>query len=324
MTHITAGAVLFALSSVVATAHAEAPVLVRAFDASVGEVPESISFGVDGNLYISVGNAVRRLTPEGALEVWGTLPITGAFALGVKVGPDGCVYNASTSLDADVAGAFVWRICEQGEVEQYAALDPKGGPNDLAFDEYGNLFVTDPILGKIYKVDQAGSVSVWLDDPLLKGEPADPALVFSQQGVNGIAFDKNGNNLFVGNLDFGRILAIKIKHKDEAGSISVVAEDPALRGADGIAFDEKGTLYVAVGAQRQLVSVDKHGSVNVVSQDSLLHGPSSVAFDTAGEARNELYIADSDFLKAFGIQPGPAEPNLVKLRAAEAGLPLLP
>ncbi|MDB4989654.1 MAG: hypothetical protein JWN04_4832 [Myxococcaceae bacterium] len=322
MTHISAGALLFALSSlVVSAASAQAPSLVREFDASAGEVPESITFDQSGNLYISIGSTIRRLTPEGDFEVYGTLPIA-AFALGVKVGPDGCVYNASTSLDPSVVGAFVWRICAQGEVEEFAALDPAGGPNDLAFDKHGNLFVTDPILGKLWQVDEHGHASVWLDDPLLKGNPRSPALLFKQQGANGIAFDRQGN-LFVGNLDYGRILEIKHKHGGEAGAISVFAESPALRGADGIAFDKDERLYVAVGAQRQLVSVDKHGVISVVSSDALLHGPSSLVFGTECGDEQTLYICDSDFLKAFGLATGPAQPNLVELHTHTRGLPLL-
>src|SRR5882757_3536118 len=73
------------------------------------EIPESVTTDEHGNLYVSVGNTIRRRAPGGAFSVFATLPLP-INALGVKVGPDGCVYNASTSLSA-VPGAFVWRIC---------------------------------------------------------------------------------------------------------------------------------------------------------------------------------------------------------------------
>ena len=45
-----------------------------------------------------------------------------AFALGVKVGPDGCVYNTSTSLDRQVVGAFVWRTCTAESTQIFSTL----------------------------------------------------------------------------------------------------------------------------------------------------------------------------------------------------------
>jgi sugar lactone lactonase YvrE len=317
MTHFTAGALLLALSALGATASAQTPVLLRA----LSELPESITIDPSGDLYVSIGSTIQRLPPGGELEVYGTLPIA-AFALGVKVGPDGCVYNASTSLDPAVIGAFVWRVCEQGVVEQFAALNPAGGPNDLAFDEQGNLYVTDPILGIIYKLDPDGTPTVWLDDPLLKGNAADPALFFSRQGVNGVAFDRSGKHLYVGNLDYGRILRIGIDHQGRPGTVEVFAESPELRGADGIAFDKKNNLYVAVGAQDQLVSVSRHGVVSVVAEGNLLNGPASLVFGNQCDDETTLYIADSDFLRAFGYITEPAEPNLLTLQTPNAGLPL--
>ncbi|HEY6880103.1 MAG TPA: SMP-30/gluconolactonase/LRE family protein [Polyangiales bacterium] len=317
------GVLLFSMMSLAAgVAQADDPVLLRTFDPTAGELPESIAFDEAGNLFLSMGSTIRRLTPEGDLDVWATLPIP-AFVLGVKVGPDGCVYNASTSLNPAVVGAFVWRTCEQGVTEQYAALEPTGGPNDLAFDDCGNLFVTDPIGGKIFKVDESGSVSVFLDDPLLKGNATSPALLFSRQGVNGIAFAKNDKSFYVGNLDYGRILKVKLKNDGTFKSLSVVAEDPKLVGADALAFDKNQTLYVAVGAQNQLVSVQGNGAVNIVSNDPLLHGPAGLAFGVEPGDKKTLYIADLDFLKAFGLIPGTPQPNLLTLRTPSQGLPIL-
>lgn len=324
MTHTTASAFLFLCSSLIgSTAAAQTPALVRSFDPAAGELPESIAIDTDGTKYLSMGSTVRKLDTSGNLTLFATLPID-AFALGVKIGPDGCIYNASTSLSPAVVGAFVWRTCEAGNTEQFAALDPAGGPNDLAFDSAGDLYVTDPILGRIYKLDEDGYPTLWLEHPLLVGNPASPALQFSPQGVNGIAFDKKERNLYVGNLDYGRILRIGLSHCGEASGVHIFAESPLLRGADGIAFDNNQTLYVAVGAQDQLVKVSKHGAVSLVAQGGILNGPASVAFGTSHADRKTLYIADLDFLRAFGFIPEAPEPNLAKLQVQHKGLPLLP
>lgn len=322
MTHRTATALVFAMTALAATsARADDPTLVRSFDPAQGELPESVAVDDLGNLYLSMGSTVRRLDLDGRFELFGTLPIP-VFALGVKVGADDCVYTASTSLDPTVVGAFVWRICQQGVVEQYAALDPSGGPNDLAFDELGNLYVTDPIGGRIFKIDPMRNVSVWLEDPLLSGNASDPALLFAPQGVNGIALDKKGDNLYVGNLDYGRILRVPMDCNGAPGAIAVVAEDPRLRGADGIAFDRAGTLYIAVGAQDQLVAVDSHGEVALLAQGGNLHGPSSLAFGTAGSSKRTLYITNLDFLRAFGFVSEQPQPGLLKMTRLVPGLRL--
>ena len=281
------------------------------------DIPESVTTDDEGNLYVSVGNTVQKRPPGGAFSVLGTLPLPIA-ALGVKVGPDGCVYNASTSLSA-TPGAFVWRLCS-GSVEAFAELDHGGAPNDLAFDDDGSLFVTDPLLGEIWKIDEAGNAAVFLQHPLLAGDPADPALIFRQIGVNGIAFDKHHRNLYVSNTDRGTVLRIDLSAS--APTPVVFAQDARLRGADGIAFDQSGELWVAVNKTDTLASVDKRGRVRLHASGAPLDAPSSVVFGATRHDKHTLYLTSSAFSRTLGLQPGTPAPALVRLRAATPGLPL--
>ncbi len=296
---------------------------IAAFNPVNGELPESITIDHSGNLYFSLAGAgeIRKLTPAGQMTTIGTLPIA-AFALGVKVGPDGCVYNVSTSLSSSPSGAFVWRICTEGVVEEFAALDPNGGPNDLAFDHDGNLYVTDPFLGQIWKVTSDGRASVWLQHPLLQGNPVAPVLVFHEIGVDGIAFDANKEHLYVGNLDQGTIVRITLRAHGSAGDVDVFVSDPLLSGVDGIAFDQKGNLFAAVNAQDRLASIDDAGRITVLDQGGLLDGPSSVVFGTAPSDQHTLYIASSAFSRAFGFQSGTPHPALLSTKIKHKGLPL--
>jgi len=281
------------------------------------DIPESVTTDADGNLYVSVGNTIQKRAPGGAFGVLGMLPLPIA-ALGVKVGPDGCVYNASTSLSA-TPGAYVWRLCE-GSVEAFAELDQAGAPNDLAFDDDGSLFVTDPLLGEIWHVDEDGNASVFLQHALLAGNPADPALLFRQVGVNGIAFDRQHRNLYVSNTDQGTILRIDLRAPTPLPV--VFAQDARLRGADGIAFDQSGELYVAVNKTDTLVSVDKRGRVSVLESGGRLDAPSSVAFGATHRDKHTLYLMSSAFSRTLGFQPGTPAPALLTLRVATPGLPL--
>lgn len=320
---IAASMLVAGLNSSVASAGAEAfvcarePKVVSAF-ISGEEIPESVTTDEQGNLYVSVGNTIRKRAPGGAFSVFATLPLP-INALGVKVGPDGCVYNASTSLSA-IPGAFVWRICSANSVEVFAELDHSGAPNDLAFDESGNLFVSDPVLARIWRVDPTGSAEVFVQHPLLAGTPDNPALVFRALGVNGIALDPHQRSLFVSNTDQGSILRIDLRSAHPTPSVFV--QDSRLRGADGIAFDRSNTLWVAVNALDSLVTVDQRAQVRVRTQGGLLDAPSSVVFGTTRRDRSELYVMSSAFSRTLGLQAGTPQPALLSLRVATPGLPL--
>ena len=227
---------------------------------SLGESPESIALDKAGNSFVSIGNTIRKRTPAGVESTFMTLPIA-AFVLGVKVGPDGCVYNTSTSLDPAVVGAFIWKTCTAGAPTIFATLDPSGGPNDLAFDDNRNLFVTDPFLGKVYKITTAGTVSTWLQHPLLNGNAASPYLLFHAVGVDGLAFDEDKENLYLGNLDYGRLIRVPVRYNGSAGTPVVVASDPRLAGIDGFAFDKDGTIFAAINGQDHFVSISCGGVI---------------------------------------------------------------
>jgi sugar lactone lactonase YvrE len=293
------------------------PALLASF-VSGQDIPESVTTDDVGNLYVSVGNTVQVRAPGGSFGVFATLPLPIA-ALGVKVGPDGCVYNASTSLSPD-PGAFVWRLCGAGSVEAFSELDQSGAPNDLAFDDDGSLFVTDPLLGQIWKIDEDGNSVVFLQHSLLAGNPADPALIFRQIGVNGIAFDKHHRFLYVSNTDQASVLRIDMSKPTP--SPVVFAQDARLRGADGIAFDNAGNLLVAVNSQDTFVSIDKRGRISTVASGGLLDAPSSVVFGATHRDKHTLYLMSSAFSRTLGLQPGSPRPALLTLRADTPGLPL--
>ncbi len=316
-----------AVGFVCATAEAQASGLttVRALDASKGELPESLTIDKQGNLYATMGPTVRKVTPSGQMSTFATLPVPpGVLSAGLKFGDDGNLYVASGSLSPVPPAAFVWRVTPGGVVSQFAALDPTGFPNDIAIDDDGALFVTDPLLGLIWKIDEQGQPDVWLADPAFEGNAQDPYLVLSRFGVDGIAFNKHKDQLYVGNLDYGQILRVDVDCDGEPGDVEVWVDDfDALAGADGIAFDSKGTLFVAVNGQDRLVSIDKHRNLQIVAEGGLLDAPSGLVFGQNHWNDKTLYISSFAITRAFGIFPGPPHPALLKLPVKHKGLPLL-
>lgn len=296
---------------------------VASFNPALGQLPESVTLDAAGNFYLSMANTIQKLTPDGQLSLFAQLPIPqGAFALGVKFGPDGELYAGSGGFDPGQDAANVFRISADGTVTTLAHLNANAFPNDLAFDAAGNVYVSEPFLGKVWKITPQGSVSDWAVDPLLAGNPANPALLVHQFGADGIAFDKGKNNLYVGNLDAGSIVRIPVNADGSAGTPEVWVADARLKACDGIAFDEKGDLYVAVNGQDQLVKIDKHRAISVIAVGAPLDGPSSLVFGNKGKDRQNLYVSSFAINRALGTQAGVPQPNLLKLPGNTPGLPI--
>jgi sugar lactone lactonase YvrE len=305
----------------------EEPVLeqVASFDPALGQLPESMTADEQGNLFVStVGGAVFQLTPQHSVSQVATVVLpTGGQLTGIKVGPDGLLYISSASFTADPPAAIVWRVNPRsGEFAPFATLDPNGFPNDLVFDRDGNLLVSDPFLAQIWQIDPRGQASVWLSDPLLAGDPAAPAFVGVHAfGVDGLAFDAQKRDLYIGNVDFGRVLVSSPQGGQRGRRLSVLVEDPALKGIDGIALDRSGTVYAAVNTQNRLATVDRQGRVQILTEGGLLDSPSSFAFGTGRSDLHTLYVANFAIISFLTGQP--ANPGVLSLSVRVPGTPLL-
>jgi sugar lactone lactonase YvrE len=237
----------------------------------------------------------------------------------VKVGPDGNIYVVSASFNPALSAAAVWRVSPSGgQVSLFAALPQTSIPNDLVFDPEGDLYVTDSAQGQIWKIDPAGTAQVWFSDPLLLGNPQNP-IAGSPLGANGIAFDRFRRHLYVANTDYGRIVRIGFHHGHAQG-IEVVASSSLLIGADGIAFDALGDLYVAVNAADRIAIVSPIGAVYVLAEGSPLDAPSSLVFGTRHADRHTLYLTNFAILRFNGVKPGTPQPSLASLPVLIPGL----
>jgi sugar lactone lactonase YvrE len=317
-----------ALSLFPRTSEAATVTLVAAFDPNQGQLPESITRDFDGNVILSMAGAhtIAKIIPDGqhAPVNIATLPVaSGAFSLGVKVSEDGDIFACSAAFSASLDAAHVWRISPSGAVSEFAHLDAAGFPNDLVFDEDGNVYVTDSALGQIYKIDPAGTPAVWLRDSRLLGNAQHPPLGVAPFGANGIAFDRHQRVLYVDDTDFGAVYRVRVREDGSPGSRELFVSDPSLVGADGIAFDERGGLYVASNLQGHIVRIDRHGGLAVVAQGAPLDFPSSFAFGPERECGGTtLFISSFAIGEAIGIAPGAPHPSLDSIQVPFGGLPL--
>lgn len=151
-----------------------------------------------GNIWIadSEGAALRMLTPEGVVStlLGGADSDELAMPNDVAVGPDGFIYLS------DSCGGAVYRVDpETGSIEEEVAFDvaTEGGPNGLAFDTAGDLWVTteNVVLFCGIEGDAFGAAAGLYKIPLEDGDFADRETMFTEvaQFGDGLVFDAEGN-----------------------------------------------------------------------------------------------------------------------------------
>jgi sugar lactone lactonase YvrE len=293
---------------------------VAEFNGAASEAPENLAVDHRGNIYVSLAltGEIRKVTPEGHVSTFATLPSPGTgFMLGITFDLRGNLFVAFASFDSNHG---VWRVSKDGkETELFAPLtidgQPDGLPNDLKFDKKGNLYVSDFIGGKVWRIDRKGIVSIWKTDPLLMGVvvPGLGPISNFKVGANGLAFDKDKENLYVANTGLGRIVRIPLQDGGSAGDAVVFVEnEPLLRGADGINFDKDGKLYVAVNFQDRIVVISQKGDTATIAEGHILQNPADVIFGVHDQ-ENTLYIANFAIFRLLGIVKETPRPALLKM-----------
>jgi len=309
-------ACVFLLAAVVATTAAAVAATVPlttvvSLDPNANEYPEGIAIDKRGNVYIGLVSAgeIRKIDPAGTQSTLATLPVGDGILVGLAVDAPGNVYAALASFDPATHG--IWRIQPAGASERIAALDPAGFPNGLAFDERGNLFVSDSFLATVWRIATgSGAADIWLQSPLLAGDPVNGFGV----GANGLAFWRG--DLYVANTDAGSIVRVPVAADGSAGTPETYVADPAIAFADGIAFDIRGSLYVVNSLlTNTLVRIAPDRTLETLATaDDGLDYPASVAFGTGRGELKELYIAN--------VGDNFNRPSVMKADVGVPGVPL--
>ena len=308
--------VVLSVLPVAAAASSQVETLVS-FNPAAGEFPEGVAVDKTGNIYVSVTplGQIRRYAPDGSESLLATVPATAGFGpTGLALDATGTVYAADVTFDPATRG--VYRIGRDGSSER---LPGTGGilfANGLAFDQRGNLYVTDSISGAVWRIPRGGTAEVWAHDPLLAGNGS---FGFGFPiGANGIAFQHG--ELVIANTELSRLVRVPVLPDGSAGAADVLVQAPALFGADGVALDVKGNLYVAVSGQSTLVRVAPDGGsiTTLASATDGLDDDSSLAFGTGRGDRKALFFVN---FALFG-PPASAHPSLSRLEVGVPGVPL--
>jgi sugar lactone lactonase YvrE len=216
--------------------------------------PEGIAADRWGNIYV----ATFEFTQPNVIHVFGrhgrlrlTIPVPGV--------PLGMEFDAAGNLYvANFGGGSVLRFSPPFTAASVpsATFPVCGGPgagcglNAIAFDSNGDLYVSDSFGGRVFKIDfPGGTVSEFFAHDLLKpGSHGFPGF-----GANGLAF--GGGFLYIANTADDRVLRLNI------GTMTLSTFAESINGADGIAFDRDGRLWVCANQADEVVALNDKGRV---------------------------------------------------------------
>ncbi|HZA52168.1 MAG TPA: SMP-30/gluconolactonase/LRE family protein [Myxococcaceae bacterium] len=219
--------------------------------------PEGITADALGNLYVatfdvSASTGPGRIfvfAPSGQLlrrlDVAGSTP----FLLGVAFHP-----STRALLVVDFGGKAVLKVDPLTGASSVFAAIPGGagaGPNAIAFDRAGNVYVSDSFQGVVWRTGpQGGAALSWLNSALLRTAGVPPF------GANGLAFNRAENALFLANTGDDTVVRIPVAG-GAAGTPEVFVH--SINGADGLMVDGDDNIWVAANQADEIVVVDPSG-----------------------------------------------------------------
>lgn len=298
------------------------------FDEGQGQLPEGIAVDKRGNIFVGLaplGQLVK--IPAGTSEptVFGQIPginpASDLGLLGLTTDAQGNIYAGVQSSNLAANGVWVFDRTS-GEATRIPGSEAVGLANDVAFDNRGNLYVTDSALGVIWRLPRHGAFEQWLvGDPDLAGTGALGLGV--PIGANGIEF--HHGVLYVAVTEQFSLVAVPIGPSGLPGPSEVVATFPAglFPGApDGLAIDVHGDVYVALIAQQRIVKVDGSGDVTEVFAGDPLDWPSSIAFGTSRAEQKTLFAVSFSIGEGFGDPFPRSGPSVTGIGVGVPGSPL--
>lgn len=306
--------------------------VVKLFDPAASEFPDGIAV-FNGEIFVafSATGAIVNVHPNGTSRPYAQLPVVAnkGKTMGLAFDAAGNLYAAHTasSPPSPVSSpAGIFKIPAGGTDGGTVVGAPWAAgsnttimknPNGLAFDDGGNLYVTDPG-GSIFKIPAAGGsvAAPWTSDTKLGTGGACPGGSPTPTGANGIAFDTAGQAVFVTNTDRGAIVKVPVVALGAAGVASdAILDCGKLKGADGLALDARDhSFVVAVNGQNLVRRVSATADFTLIFQGPPLDSPAGIVQllpAAAPPAPEEFFVSNS--AAAAVAEAGTPKPSVIKL-----------
>nr|MCU0426134.1 putative Ig domain-containing protein [Candidatus Kapabacteria bacterium] len=230
------------------------------------ESPSNISSDNSGNLYVTDANRIRMITPSGDVSTF--------------------------------AGNGI-----SGHVNGFRTLAQFSSPNSMAFDSFGNMYVSDN--HRVRKIAPDGMVSTLFNN-LYNTDII--------QNAGALAVDQN-NNLYIGGVGIWKVTPSgDFSFLFQSWNVSYIDGFPggSLVMPLGMSVDPQGNLLLAQGFI--ITKLTPLGAYRIAGADysyGYIDGHGSVAkfYNASGVVQNaagELFVADNTNQRVRKITPGPA------------------
>jgi len=219
--------------------------------------PSGIAFNAAGDLFVSDNDKIWTFTPSASAP-----PTATVYASGVP-GTNGLAFDRGGNLwtgDGTTGQGRVWKIAAGGIVTEMFRVQPMANEVNLSAGVGG--------VGRDIRTLPPGTITVTPTSRNAANTAGSQALV-----ANGVAFTPDGD-LLVADTARGAIWKAEI---DRQGNVSsrmgcdttfaantlclenVFASHPLIEGADGIALDQAGNIWIAANERNAIVVTTREG-----------------------------------------------------------------
>jgi DNA-binding beta-propeller fold protein YncE len=264
-----------------------------------GSYPEGVAFDKSNNVfYVSSARlgTVGKVTKDGKYsELYADKSLKSTY--GLKVHPDGkrlfvCSGDANYSKfstpetrkkEARLISIDLKTGKKLADVDLSLLIPGEHFPNDIAFDNKGNAYVTDSYADAVYKVDAAGKATVFSQHELLKSAGVGP---------NGIVCDPRGF-LIVANNGAGSLVKIDLANITAALKVKI---DQFFPGADGMLLNGGTLTLVQNGGVNKVFKITTNDNWASAAVAEATSTEDRFAYpSTAALAGNETWIMNANF-----------------------------
>jgi sugar lactone lactonase YvrE len=253
----------------------------------------------DGNVYFTdvLGGGVHRWSPDGGVEL----------VVPKRRGVGGLLLHAAGGVV--VSGRDVSHV-KDGQSRTLLALEGVTGFNDMATDSEGRIYA-GALRFNPFQGESPEPGEVWRID----GEGRAVELFGGIDWANGIGFSPDGRTIYVSDYAKGEVIAHDLAGQDHAVNRRVLARSTS-GAADGLAVDEQGAVWVALGPGGGAGRFSADGAL-----DHVLDVPASFVTSVCfgGDDMRDLYVTTMD-----NSEDASRRGTLFRTRVDVPGLPTAP